>query len=178
MEDRLTIGKDLEGINLEIANAAAEFLKAQAKVLEFEDALEIAQADFDHIREQVIPALMDSLGGVELTLENGIKIRVKEELYGNLPSKDPVKAEKAYQYLKDRGEGDIVRKNINCDFSKEDPLFDIAMEKLAEQGITVTTKLSCHHSTLKAVVRKLQENKIVVPLDVLGLIAKDRATVK
>ena len=146
--------KVIELRNLEDQVAASENhtkdLKEKAKQL----------SNFD------IPKMMQEMNVTKLKLKDGASIEVKP-FYGAHISPD--KQEKAFNWLREHGLGDIIKNDITVTFGMSEDNKATAYAVLARgQGYEPVQKVAVHPGTLKAVVRERTESGQDMPADLFN----------
>ena len=146
--------KVIELRNLEDQVAAAENhtkdLKEKAKQL----------SNFD------IPKMMQEMNVTKLKLKDGASIEVKP-FYGAHITPD--KQEKAFNWLREHGLGDIIKNDITVTFGMSEDNKATAYAVLARgQGYEPVQKVAVHTGTLKAVVRERTESGQDMPADLFN----------
>ena len=146
--------KVIELRNLEDQVAASENhtkdLKEKAKQL----------SNFD------IPKMMQEMNVTKLKLKDGASIEVKP-FYGAYISPD--KQEKAFNWLREHGLGDIIKNDITVTFGMSEDNKATAYAVLARgQGYEPVQKVAVHTGTLKAVVRERTESGQDMPADLFN----------
>lgn len=165
-----------DNILAQIASTAREIIEAQDLVLRREEELKEAQAALRALREDIMPELMSVAGQEELTTADGLKVSIKDMVRGQ-PSQE--KAREAYAWLRESGNGGIVKSQIEADLGKGDAeLVKRAVDALSAVGVKSTTKESVQWQTLGALVREMLSKGKNVPLDLLGVRLWKQAEVK
>ena len=146
--------KVIELRNLEDQVAASENhtkdLKEKAKQL----------SNFD------IPKMMQEMNVTKLKLKDGASIEVKP-FYGAHITPD--KQEKAFNWLREHGLGDIIKNDITVTFGMSEDNKATAYAVLARgQGYEPVQKVGVHTGTLKAVVRERTESGQEMPADLFN----------
>jgi len=146
--------KVIELRNLEDQVAASENhtkdLKEKAKQL----------SNFD------IPKMMQEMNVTKLKLKDGASVEVKP-FYGAHITPD--KQEKAFNWLREHGLGDIIKNDITVTFGMSEDNKATAYAVLARgQGYEPVQKVAVHTGTLKAVVRERTESGQDMPADLFN----------
>lgn len=139
----------------------AELEQAQA-----EENLKAAQRKVRDISEHQIPELMDEVGVSEFTTKSGIKLAVTDNLRVSPPA---ARRQEAYDWLIERGYGDLVKHNVIIGFGRDEEA--TAMElinHLDEMGLRTKDERKVESQTLKKQIRELLAEGADVPLDLFG----------
>ena len=156
--------KVIELRNLEDQVAASENhtkdLKEKAKQL----------SNFD------IPKMMQEMNVTKLKLKDGASIEVKP-FYGAHITPD--KQEKAFNWLREHGLGDIIKNDITVTFGMSEDNKATAYAVLARgQGYEPVQKIGVHTQTLKAVVRERTESGQDMPADLFNTFVGNQTKIK
>lgn len=165
-----------DNILAQISQTARDIMDARNEVADCEEALKQSQQRLRTLQEEVLPELMAEANQEQLTTADGLKVSIRDVVRGQ-----PTKAneEEAYEWLRQNGQGGIIKNEIVAKFSKgDDEKVQEALEALTGLGITGQTKSSVHWQTLGSLVRELLEQGKSVPLDLLGVKIWRQADVK
>ena len=146
LSDKVLRLKDLED---EIANAEESInkLKEQARIL--------SQIE--------IPIMMQEMHITKLKLKDGESVEVKPFYSASI---SPENQEKAFEWLRNNGLGDIIKNDITVTFGRGEDNKAAQYAVLARgQGFEPVQKVGVHAQTLKAVVRERIESGQDMPSD-------------
>lgn len=126
----------------------------EAKYKDIEDELKVLKSDIDHIRCELMPAIMEENDIYEITLSNGQRIMLRSFPVGSISESNSVQA---LRWLRENGHGGVIKNQIIAELARgQDGLVDQVFAALAEQGITtISQKESVHPSTLKSLLREI-----------------------
>ena len=134
-----------------------------------EDTVEQLKAERLDLVRKLIPDEMVN-AGVKVFETNDYKVVNKPVARGVLPSdeKEPLKRQRALQWIKDIGEGAIIRGTVHASFIPgEDALLRSITSTLKEHGVSHTYKLDVHHATLSRIaLERLREGLPTPPTDI------------
>jgi|TARA_R100001129_G_scaffold49145_1_gene33973 hypothetical protein len=105
------------------------------------------------LSEKAIPEAMFALGCDDYRSTTGFRVKIDDFLTANIKKSNE---EKAHQYLRDNGFGDIIKNTVTVKFEKnEDEEAQKFVKDLHEKynGQTFTQKTGVHYQTLCATVR-------------------------
>lgn len=131
-----------------------------------------------------IPETMREAGVQQLTLEDGTRISIKDEIYIGADGKGfatfPVEQRMAaFQWLRDHGLEGVIKHAIIAEFSKnEDALAGALIQYCEEQKIAHADRETINPQTLKALIKEQLEKQVDVPFDVFGVTAVSLAVIK
>jgi hypothetical protein len=146
LSDKVLRLKDLED---EIANAEESInkLKEKARIL--------SQVE--------IPLMMQEMHITKLKLKDGESVEVRPFYSASIP---PEAQEKAFEWLRNNGLGDIIKNDIIVTFGRGEDNKAAQYAVLARgQGFEPVQKVGVHAQTLKAVVRERIESGQDMPSD-------------
>ena len=158
LSDKVLKLKDLED---EIANAEESInkLKEQARVL----------SQFE------IPAMMQEMHITKLKLKDGESVEVKPFYSASIT---PENQDKAFEWLRNNGLGDIIKNDITVTFGRGEDNKAAQYAVLARgQGFEPVQKVGVHAQTLKAVVRERIESGQDMPSDLFKTFAGNQTKI-
>ena len=158
LSDKVLRLKDLED---EIANAEASInkLKEQARIL--------SQVE--------IPLMMQEMHITKLKLKDGESVEVKPFYSASI---SPENQEKAFEWLRNNGLGDVIKNDITVTFGRGEDNKAAQYAVLARgQGFEPVQKVGVHAQTLKAVVRERIESGQDMPSDLFKTFAGNQTKI-
>ena len=158
LSDKVLKLKDLED---EIANAEERInkLKEQARIL--------SQIE--------IPIMMQEMHITKLKLKDGESVEVKPFYSASIT---PENQEKAFEWLRNNGLGDIIKNDITVTFGRGEDNKAAQYAVLARgQGFEPVQKVGVHAQTLKAVVRERIESGQDMPSDLFKTFAGNQTKI-
>ncbi len=158
LSDKVLRLKDLED---EIANAEASInkLKEQARIL--------SQVE--------IPLMMQEMHITKLKLKDGESVEVKPFYSASI---SPENQEKAFEWLRNNGLGDVIKNDITVTFGRGEDNKAAEYAVLARgQGFEPVQKVGVHAQTLKAVVRERIESGQDMPSDLFKTFAGNQTKI-
>lgn len=160
----------------ELGDCVTKLLNAQESVrIAAEKLKQLTQIE-RNISEIEIPGLMENLGFESITLNNGMKVSVKESPQIGIPAaKRPV----AYKWLDDNGHGDLIKIALTAQFARgERQQADDAFNLLVDNGVNPNQTESVHAGTLKAWAREELAQGTNLPEDLFNVHIVKQTTVK
>jgi hypothetical protein len=152
----------LEGVSSEIDNA--------------EEKLKLLKQKHDYISGEVIPTMMSEMGLSHLKLIDGSTVDVKPNYSANI---SVANREKAFQWLRENGLGDIIKNEISVSFGRNEDNKAADYAALAEErGYQPTQKLKVEPMTLKALVRERLEAGKSMPTEIFNVFVGNKTTIK
>jgi phosphoenolpyruvate-protein kinase (PTS system EI component) len=109
------------------------------RIAETETYLKARQEDYREVTERQIPALMAELGLADVTLTDGTKVAVSEDIKASITQE---KQDAAFLWLQENGHGGMIK---------------------------TVTKTSVHPQSLMALMRELLERGDNVPLETFSI---------
>lgn len=165
-------------------------MDGMARLAAMADELNEAQSTFDDLKrrsdelaqkiqeltERRIPELMDELEIASFKTSTGLKVEVATKINAR---KLTEAHEAALKWLRDNGQGALIKTAVSVPFSKANEQFaDELYGKLEEMGYTATNTKEVHPQSLAAVVRGMMAEGREVPLELLGAYQRRVASVK
>ena len=165
-----------DNILAQIAATARDIMSARDDVSRAEEALKGAQARLRSLEEDTLPELMAEAGQERLTTIDGLDVKVTDRVRGT-PSKE--NAPQAFKWLRDGGNGGIIKHELKADLGKgDDALVKAVLEALQALNVRASAKESVNHQTLGALVREKLAKGEELPLELLGIQLSKVAEVK
>ncbi len=154
-----------------------ERLETMQQQLEIqEDAVKEKKKQIDHISGEVIPTMMSEMGLSHLKLIDGSTVDVKPNYSANI---SVANREKAFQWLRENGLGDIIKNEISVSFGRNEDNKAADYAALAEErGFQPTQKLKVEPMTLKALVRERLEAGKSMPTEIFNVFVGNKTTIK
>ena len=169
--DRLDDGQ-LDGIS-RLANEAA---RLEHRLAEQEQAMKETKAALHRITDERLPEALEEMNLQKFTLTDGSEISIKPIYSASIP-KD--RRDEAYDWLREHGDGDIIKNNVTITFGKgEDQDAQAFILMCGNQGFTPQQAEKIEPMTLKAWLREKVEAGDPVPLDLFGAFISQRARIK
>jgi len=158
-----------------VQKLANDILAAQTRVENLEADLKAAKQTLLKLTDEDLPSQMTEIGMTNFTLADGSKVDIKET-YGARIKKD--NEEKAFDWLRAHGEGDIIKNTVTVRFGKEkDNEATALVDDLTEQQWEPERKEDIHPGTLKAWVKGRIEEGKELDMDLFGVWVGQRATI-
>lgn len=159
-----------------LSELADDLFKAQTEVDRLNLELAAAQKEVQRLQETALPEAMAAVGMDEFKTKSGLKITVEAKLSAK---KLTEKHARALQWLRDNGQGGLIKTVLGIPFAKgSDADADAMLEKLAGEGIAAVKQVEVHHSSLAAAIKRMMEEGVDVPLELLGGYSRDVAKVE
>jgi hypothetical protein len=131
--------------------------------------------DLNIISGEVIPTMMTEMNISTLKLADGSAVEVKP-IYG--ASISPDKKEKAFNWLRNNGLGDLIKNEVTVSFGRNEDNKASQYAILAQgQGYQPVQKLKVEPMTLKALVRERVESGQDMPSDLFNVFAGNRTKI-
>lgn len=128
------------------------------------------------VTDELLPDALEKLNLQKITLKDGSEISVKP-VYGASIPKD--KQDEAFEWIREIGDGDIIKNNITVTFGKgEDQDAQAFILVCGDQGFDAQQKEKIEPSTLKAWFRERVEAGDPVRLDLINAFIGQQAIIK
>ena len=149
-------------------------MEDQLKIME--DALKNKKKEIDRISGEVIPTMLSEMGLSQLKLADGSAVDVKPFYSASISAQNK---DKAYQWLRNNGLGDIIKNEISVSFGRNEDNKAANYAELAKSnGFQPTQKLKVEPMTLKALVRERIEAGKEMPTEIFGVFSENKTTIK
>jgi len=149
-------------------------MEDQLKIME--DALKNKKKEIDRISGEVIPTMLSEMGLSQLKLADGSAVDVKPFYSASISAQNK---EKAYQWLRNNGLGDIIKNEISVSFGRNEDNKAANYAELAKSnGFQPTQKLKVEPMTLKALVRERIEAGKEMPTEIFNVFVGNKTTIK
>lgn len=160
-----------------VASTAQKMLTLQRKIEEAEEWVKKHKELLRGIQETELPNAMDACGMSSFTLDSGQQIVIKQIIAGSIPK---AKEAEALGWLRQHNFDGLIKRKIEVSLGRGmDKLGAKAVTALKKMGLEVKESETVHPQTLGAWVREIiEEGKVSLPLELLGIYVGRRATVK
>jgi hypothetical protein len=160
----------------QISDLAKKQIELLDAIEDSEERLEELKDLLKQVSEVDLPTAMFEAGVSSFTLENGMKVSTKEDVFASIPKG---KEDEAFRWLTDNGFGGIIKHVVSASFAKEeDEIAQELISKARAMGLNPEDKRSVHASTLKAFVKEQLSQGNNIPLETFGAFQVTKATVK
>ena len=162
-----------------IKTLSDEVLKLRAmedQLKTMEEALKNKKKEIDRISGEVIPTMLSEMGLSQLKLADGSSVDVKPFYSASISAQNK---DKAYQWLRNNGLGDIIKNEISVSFGRNEDNKAANYAELAKSnGFQPTQKLKVEPMTLKALVRERIEAGKEMPTEIFNVFIGNKTTIK
>ena len=152
-------------------------LQAHQQQLEIqEDAIKQKKKDIEYLSGEVIPTMLSEMGLSFLKLQDGSSVEVKTNYSATITQANK---EKAFNWLRENGLGDIIKNEISVSFGRNEDNKAADYANLAKgQGFEPQQKLKVEPMTLKALVRERLEAGKEMPTELFNIFVGNKTTIK
>ena len=158
-----------------VQKLANDILAAQLRVENLEADLKAAKQTLLKLTDEDLPSQMAEIGLTNFTLADGSKVDIKETYGARIKKADE---EKAFDWLRAHGEGDIIKNTVTVRFGKEkDNEAKALVDELTKKQWEPERKEDIHPGTLKAWVKNRIEEGKELDMDLFGVWVGQRATI-
>ena len=159
-----------------LADQVEKLNSLQQRIELQEDNLKSTKKEFDHLSGEVIPTMMAEMGLSHLKLMDGSSVDVKPNYSASISIAN---REKAFNWLRENGLGDIIKNEISVAFGRNEDNKAADYAALAEErGFQPTQKLKVEPMTLKALVRERIEAGKEMPTEIFNVFVGNKTTIK
>ena len=149
-------------------------MEDQFKIME--EALKNKKKEIDRVSGEVIPTMLSEMGLSQLKLADGSSVDVKPFYSASISAQNK---EKAYEWLRNNGLGDIIKNEISVSFGRNEDNKAANYAELAKSnGFQPTQKLKVEPMTLKALVRERIEAGKEMPTEIFNVFVGNKTTIK
>jgi hypothetical protein len=163
--------------NIQSLADQVEKLESLQKKLELqEENMKNTKKQLEHVSGEVIPTMMSEMGLSHLKLMDGSSVDVKPNYSASI---SVANKEKAFNWLRNNGLGDIIKNEISVSFGRNEDNKAADYAALAkERGYQPTQKLKVEPMTLKALVRERIEAGKEMPTEIFNVFVGNKTTIK
>jgi len=148
----------------------------QSKLELQEQNIKNTKKALEHLSGEVIPTMMAEMGLSHLKLMDGSSVDVKPFYSATITKANQ---EKAFNWLRDNGLGDIIKNEISVSFGRNEENKAADYAALAqERGFQPTQKMKVEPMTLKALVRERIEASKEMPTELFNVFVGNKTTIK
>jgi hypothetical protein len=152
------------------------------KLKDLEDEIQNAEESINKLKEQArilsqveIPFMMQEMHITKLKLKDGESVEVRPFYSASI---SPENQEKAFEWLRNNGLGDVIKNDITVTFGRGEDNKAAQYAVLARgQGFEPVQKVGVHAQTLKAVVRERIESGQDMPSDLFKTFAGNQTKI-
>ena len=174
-EDQTEIIDKTDDID-KLANKIKEMQMIQKDIEQNEEYLKQRKKDLEHISGEAIPTMLSEMGLSFLKLADGSSVEVKTNYSATITLANK---EKAFNWLRENGLGDIIKNELTVSFSRNEDNKAADYAELAKgQGYQPTQKLKVEPMTLKALVRERIEAGKPLPTELFNVFIGNKTTIK
>lgn len=151
----------------DIINLAQAQLKAEQLVEKLEEDLASAKENLCDISENQLPEKMEQLGLPSFTTNDGITIKIKEEIRANISEE---RKPPAHDWLEKNGYGALIKSEVVTPFGRDEiQQANELVTTLQKQGRLANLKRGVNFQTLQAFVREQLAKGKDIPIDLFGV---------
>ena len=159
-----------------LADKIKEMQAKQTQLELQEDSVKKTKKDIEHLSGEVIPTMLSEMGLSFLKLQDGSSIEVKTNYSATITQANK---EKAFNWLRENGLGDIIKNEISVSFGRNEDNKAADYAELAKgQGLEPQQKLKVEPMTLKALVRERMEAGKEMPTELFNIYVGNKTTIK
>jgi hypothetical protein len=174
-EDKQDVVEKTSNID-KLATKIKEMQSIQQDIELKEEFLKQRKKDLEHVSGEVIPTMLAEMGLSYLKLADGSSVEVKTNYSATITQANK---EKAFNWLRQNGLGDIIKNEITVSFGRNEDNKAANYAELARgQGHQPTQKLKVEPMTLKALVRERIEGGKEMPTELFNVFIGNKTTIK
>ncbi len=174
-QDQTEVLDKTENID-KLANKIKQMQIIQKDIAQNEEYLKQRKQELEQISGEAIPTMLTEMGLSYLKLADGSSVEVKTNYSATITQANK---EKAFNWLRDNGLGDIIKNEMTVSFGRNEDNKAAAYAELAKgQGYQPTQKLKVEPMTLKALVRERIEGGKSLPTEIFSVFIGNKTTIK
>ncbi|HCV79854.1 MAG TPA: hypothetical protein DGQ38_02255 [Zunongwangia profunda] len=174
-QDQTEVLDKTENID-KLANKIKQMQIIQKDIAQNEEYLKQRKQELEQISGEAIPTMLSEMGLSYLKLADGSSVEVKTNYSATITQANK---EKAFNWLRDNGLGDIIKNEMTVSFGRNEDNKAAAYAELAKgQGYQPTQKLKVEPMTLKALVRERIEGGKSLPTEIFSVFIGNKTTIK
>ena len=174
-QDQTEVLDKTENID-KLANKIKQMQIIQKDIAQNEEYLKQRKQELEQISGEAIPTMLSEMGLSYLKLADGSSVEVKTNYSATITQANK---EKAFNWLRDNGLGDIIKNEMTVSFGRNEDNKAAAYAELAKgQGYQPTQKLKVEPMTLKALVRERIEAGKEMPTEIFNIFVGNKTTIK
>ena len=159
-----------------LADKIKDMQSLQNQLATQEDQIKKLKKDIEYISGEVIPTMLSEMGLSFLKLQDGSSVEVKTNYSATITQANK---EKAFNWLRENGLGDIIKNEISVSFGRNEDNKAADYAELAKgQGLEPVQKLKVEPMTLKALVRERIEAGKEMPTEIFNVFIGNKTTIK
>ncbi len=165
-------------IDLErLVSLSNSMTQKERRVEELEEELRTAKQELRDIQEEQIPDVMMELGVSDVTLTDGRKLTIKEDLHAKIADKN---RQEAHAWMVEHGYGDIIKNQVvvNVETGNQESLNSLLGILSNNSYEDYSLKNNIHFQTLKKFVKENIEAGVDIPLNLFGVFMSKKAQIK
>ena len=126
--------------------------------------------------DEDLPSMLSEVGMLGFTMLDGSEVKIKQTYGGSILVKN---RQKAFEWLRSNGHGDIVKNKITCKFGQgEDDKANHFKRMAQDQGYVTEQKEEVHPMTLRSWIQDLVEAGEDFPMDLFGAFIGQKAVIE
>ncbi len=165
-------------IDLErLVSLSNSMTQKERRVEELEEELRTAKQELRDIQEEQIPDVMMELGVSDVTLTDGRKLTIKEDIHAKIADKN---RQEAHAWMVEHGYGDIIKNQVvvNVETGNQESLNSLLGILNNNAYEDYSLKNNIHFQTLKKFVKENIEAGVDIPLNLFGVFMSKKAQIK
>lgn len=155
-----------------VVTLARQQWQLERKVADLERQLKEAVQQLRDLAERELPNLMVEVGMKQLTLQNGVALKLDTEVYASISK---AAAEQAHSWLEEHGHADLITREFKIRFNREDEKWADKFQRdlnRRKRPLNAQLRRAVHPQTLNAWVRETLLAGAVIPEELFGVFRK------
>ena len=159
-----------------VARLAKKAVALQEEVGRQEKELIHAKNALRAVTDEQLPEALEELNLEKVVMKDGSEISISPVYRASIPK---ARLAEAYDWLREHGDGDIIKNNVTVTFGKGEDQDARAFAAMCQnQGFTPEQAEKVEPMTLKGWLREKVEAGHAIPMDLFGAFISQRANIK
>ena len=159
-----------------VASVAKAIKSKEDLIADLEQKLKDEKKSLLKMTDEDLPSILSEIGMSKFTLDDGSEVNVKQTYGGSILVEN---RQKAFEWLRENGYGDIVKNKISCQFGQGEDDEAHSFVRMAQgQGYVTDQKEEVHPQKLRAWIKERVEAGEDFPMELFGAYIGQRAVIK
>ena len=169
--------ENIDNNDLKSLNSFAEAIRLKENLIaDLEQKLKDEKKALLKMTDEDLPSMLSEVGMLGFTMLDGSEVKIKQTYGGSILVKN---RQKAFEWLRNNGHGDIIKNKITCKFGQgEDDEANHFKGMAQDQGYVTEQKEEVHQMTLRSWIQDLVEAGEDFPMDLFGAFIGQKAVIE
>lgn len=149
-----------------IADLAAIQIEKETAIFQLENTLAALKKELADVQQNLLPEAMRAAGMRAFTLSNGMKITIKNVMYGSISGE---KMRNAIAFLTANGRTALIQSELSVEFAKSEHDKMCALQNaIKTMGYDARASETVNTGSFKKLIKEMREEGVVIDLLPLG----------